>query len=330
MSLKNHVLKVLEENRDHYISGQTMANELNVTRSAVWKCIKQLEGDGYCIEGVQNRGYKLAEDSDILSPVSIKKYFAPEYKDSDIFVYKTVGSTNDVLKKMALDKAKEGTLVVAEEQTHGKGRKGKSFFSPYGKGIYMSILLYPSFSVQTAGLLTSAAAVAVAESIDELCEVQTGIKWVNDVFIKDKKACGILTEASMSIENHGLEYVIVGIGINIELPETGFPSEIESKAAAVFQDKEKIPDIRSKLCANIVNRFTRYYKNLEQRTFLDAYKKKLFFLNQKITVVAGKETTVATALDIDENCHLLVRMEDGTEKYLDSGEISIIPGNFSN
>lgn len=325
MSLKNHVLKILEENRDHYISGQSMANKLNVTRSAVWKCIKQLEEDGYCIEGIRNRGYKLAEDSDILSSASIRKYFAPEYKNSDIFVYKTVDSTNDILKKMALDNAKEYTLVIAEEQTHGKGRKGKSFFSPYGKGIYMSILLHPSFSVQTAGLVTSAAAVAVAESLDELCEVHTGIKWVNDVFIKDKKVSGILTEASMSMENHGLEYVIVGIGINIELPETGFPSEIASKATAVFQDKKKIPDIRSKLCANIVSRFLAYYKNLEHRTFLETYKKKLFFLNQKITLVSDNETTVATALDVDENCHLLVRMQDGTEKYLNSGEISIIP-----
>ncbi len=322
MSLKENVLKLLEENRGIYLSGEELAQRFNVTRSAIWKIIKSLEKEGYQIEGLRKKGYALSDDTNILSAAAIEKYLEHD-SFFQIEVFKTVDSTNEVAKRKAIDGAEEGSVWISEEQTAGKGRKGKSFYSPPSTGLYMSLLLRPDFPPMTASLLTAAAAVAVAESLETVVEVKAGIKWVNDVFVEKKKICGILTESAMSVENNGLDYVIVGIGVNIQPPKEGFPTDLESIAGSVLKTSASHGDIRNRIAAEILKRLLGYYRELEYRTFLSGYKSRLFFLGKEIDVLLPKETKTAEALDITDDCHLLVRYADGTIDELDSGEISI-------
>lgn len=325
MKLKDLILKELEQHKGEYISGEELAQHFNVTRTAVWKVIKALENEGYPIIGIRRKGYALSSDSDQLSEVVIQKFLGGQKSDFDITVCKTVDSTNEVLKKLALEGKKEGTVIVAERQSMGKGRKGRNFHSPSDSGIYMSILLRPSFSVMTASLLTSAAVTAVAEAIEAVADVKADIKWVNDILIRGKKICGILTEASLSLENNGLDYVIVGIGINVKDPEDGFPQEIEAVAGSIFGKNTCNGDVRNRLVAEVLKRLIDYYRHLEEKTFWENYKKRLFFLGKEITVISATESKTARALDITENCRLIVRYGDGSVKELDNGEISIKP-----
>lgn len=322
MSLKENILKQLEENRGAYISGEELAQRFQVTRSAVWKAIRSLEEEGYRIQGIRKKGYALSEDTNILSAASIENYLDedPFFK---IHVFKSIDSTNEAAKREALNGAEEGSVWIAEEQTAGKGRKGRSFYSPPKTGIYMSLLLRPSFPPMTASLLTSVAATAVAVSLENILGVKTGIKWVNDVFLDGKKISGTLTESAMSVENNGLDYVIIGSGVNIEPPEEGFPSELKSIAGSVLKTGEGFGDIRNRVAAEILKHLKEYYHHLESRSFLPEYRSRLFFLGEEIDVVFPGERKTATALDITDDCHLLVRFEDGTIRELDSGEISI-------
>ena len=323
MILKDEILEILTNKRDQYVSGEYLADHFNVTRSAVWKIIKKLQEQGYDISAVRNRGYCLQSDSDILSAVSINNFRSSDFP-LDIRVYETVDSTNEVLKRAALaENAAEGTVVTAEEQIAGEGRKGRSFFSPSKTGIYLSILLRPDFPAKTASLLTIAAAEASAEAIEVTFNISPDIKWVNDLYLQGRKIGGILTEASMSVENDMLDYVIIGIGINLCFPENGFPYEINEIAGAVFPSFKKNINQRNRLIASVLDRFFYYYKHIEAHDFIDAYRKRLFFLGEKIEIIdSGKKRTV-TAVDITDECHLIVEDEKGKTAVLNSGEISI-------
>ncbi|MEA4831416.1 MAG: biotin--[acetyl-CoA-carboxylase] ligase [Oscillospiraceae bacterium] len=327
MSVKEDILTLLEQNRGKYLSGEEIASKISVTRSAVWKAIKSLQAEGYAIDGVTNKGYYLPPDTDMVSASGIKKYLDDRASHLRIEVYKTIGSTNDEAKKLALSGEPDGKVIVAEEQTAGRGRKGRSFFSPGGTGVYISILLRPKIPVSVSSLLTTAAAVAVAGAVEQLSGRETQIKWVNDIWMDGKKICGILTEASMSLESGGLDFAVVGIGVNITMPESGFPDELSSIASSVFGASGHPNDIRNRLAAEILNCFMPYCDNLEERSFLFEYRKRLFILGREITVVGSGENAYrrAHALDIDDDCHLLVRYEDGTTASLSSGEISILP-----
>lgn len=322
MTLKENILKRLEENRGTYLSGEELARHFNVTRSAVWKVMKSLEEEGYQIRGLRKKGYALSDDTNILSTAAMEKYFKTN-SFFKIHVLKTVDSTNEAAKRAALNGAEEGSVWIAEEQTAGKGRKGKSFYSPSSTGLYMSLLLRPSFSPMTASLLTSAAAVAVAESLEAVAGVKADIKWVNDVFVQGKKICGILTESAISMENNGLDYVVIGIGVNIEPPKDGFPTGLETIAGTVLPSSKSYGDIRNRIAAEILKRLMDYYGELESRTFLPGYRNRLFILGKEIDIVSSKGTKTATALDITDDCHLLVRDENGVLQELDSGEVSI-------
>ena len=189
---------MLEESRGEYISGEDIAKRLYCTRGAVWKAIKSLRDEGVRIDAVTNRGYCLEGSSDIVSESGIRRYLGNEH---EIFVLKTVGSTNAYLRELAQKGAAEGTLVVSSEQTRGQGRRGRTFFSPADTGLYLSVLLRPEAAVNEAVKITSIAAVAVCAVLEKVCGVQPEIKWVNDIFVNGKKAAGILTEAAFDMEN---------------------------------------------------------------------------------------------------------------------------------
>lgn len=323
MAVKDKILEIFEADRGTFHSGEELASVLGVSRNAVWKAVKQLEADGYNFDAVTGKGYRLLEDCDVLSEFGIRKYLGDCQNKFNLKVYKTISSTNTVLKELAAEGAPEGTILIASEQTSGRGRMNRKFYSPTGTGLYMSILLRPRMNAEEALFLTTAAAVAVARVIEEISGKTAGIKWVNDVFVEGKKVCGILTEASFDMESGGLEYAISGIGLNISSPEGGFPDEIKDIASAIF-DKESVPkDAKNRITAGIIKYFTEYYETLSQRTFFDEYVRRSIIIGHDIKVTGRGEPRAAKALAIDENCNLKVQYEDGSQELLSSGEVSI-------
>ena len=238
---KEDLLTLLWQNADAYISGEELARRLSVSRTAVWKAIGQLREAGYNIESVSNRGYRLLSESDVLSEEGIRRHL--KHQELELQVYKTITSTNTVLKALAAEGAPAGLALIAGEQTAGRGRMGRSFYSPADSGLYLSLLLRPNVSAVEATRLTACAAVAVAETIEELSGRPAQIKWVNDIFVDGRKVCGILTEASVDCENGMMHYVIIGLGVNTRVPAGDFPEELKGIAGAAF-DANSIPELR--------------------------------------------------------------------------------------
>lgn len=323
MNVKEQILDIFENNRGIFISGAELAAKLSVSRNAVWKAVKSLQEEGYEITAVTNRGYCLDEETDILSVQSIAKHLGDESGHFNIEVFKTLDSTNNMLKSLAASGESEGKVVISEEQTAGKGRISRSFYSPAGTGLYMSVLLRPQFGPEESSYITSAAAAAVARAIEMISGCDAKIKWVNDIYCKGKKVCGILTEASMNLETGGLEYAVLGIGVNVNPPTQGFPEEISDIASSVFERSMNTGDTRSRLAAEILNNFWQYYKTLGQKTFLREYRERSMIVGHDILVLHGSSSKKARALGIDDSCHLIVEYEDGSQENLSSGEISI-------
>lgn len=323
MNLKQQVLIKLETNRGISISGAKLAKELYVSRNAIWKAIKSLQDEGYFINAVTNKGYCLTDSNDILSAQSIIKYLKDETKDLRLEVFKTVSSTNTVLKNAAEAGESEGKVIIAEEQTGGRGRMGREFYSPPDTGIYMSILLRPTITAMESLFITTAAAVAVARAIETVAGCTASIKWVNDIYCYGKKVCGILTEGALDLENGKLKYAVLGIGINVIPPKEDFPDELKKIATAIFKDNDYTADGKSRLAAQVLNHFWSYYESLEQRKFMEEYRRRSFILGKEINIIAGDVTKKAIALGIDDECRLIVREEDETINALSSGEVSI-------
>lgn len=319
MTVKEKILDYLETNRGVYVSGEQLAGILEVSRTAVWKAIKTLQNEGFNIEAVTNKGYMLTEDTDVLTQNGVTSYL--ETERARVEVYKSVTSTNLVVKDRASEA--EGLVIASMEQTGGMGRMGRSFSSPKDTGIYFSILLKPEIDNKEVTLLTSLAAVAVCEAIESCSDLKPAIKWVNDVFLNDKKVCGILTQASFSMENFAPEYVVVGIGINVYSPREGFDKSIRDVAGSVFSEKQG--DMKNRLLAKTLDRFFYYYDHFEDKSFVAEYKKRSLIIGKRVNVIKPNESRPATAISIDDSCHLLVRYEDGAEELLSTGEISVRP-----
>lgn len=321
MSVKERLLPLLSDCGEDYLSGEDAARLLGVSRNAVWKAVAALKKEGYNIEAVTNRGYRLKDSGDILTPAEIEKNLTTLKGKLNIEVRKTVTSTNALLKEKAAAGAPEGTVLIALQQTAGRGRFARKFFSPADSGIYMSILLRPTISAESATLITTAAAVAVAEAAEKLSGRKTGIKWVNDVLIDGRKICGILTEASLNIESGTLDYAVLGIGLNVYKPKDGFPDEIKNIAEAIFTEQKD--GLRSRVAAAVLESFFKYYENISEHTYLNSYRERCIVLGKQINVLSSDGTRPATALDIDENCRLHIKYSGGKEEILSSGEVSI-------
>lgn len=321
MSVKDDVLSQLEKNRGQHISGEELAESLNVSRNSVWKAIKQLEKLGYSIAAVTNKGYCLLESNEIISKQSIENYLIE--KNVSIETYKTVSSTNSLMKEKAEDSAPEWTVIVADEQTSGRGRMGRSFYSPPNTGIYMSVLLRPQLPANQSIYITTCAAVAVAKAIDNNAGVEAKIKWVNDIFLGNKKVCGILTEGTTDIENGELKYVVLGIGINIFPPDEKFPEEIKDVATTVFAEAMHDKDYRSKIIADVINNLMEMYPELSKKEFFNEYKNRSFLLGKRINIIRKDGVEEAKALDLDESFGLIVEKMNGSLEHLYSGEVSV-------
>ncbi len=324
MTTRDEVLKILLGAQGEFVSGEELARKLSLSRNAVWRAVKSLQDDGYTIAAVTNRGYSLTAVPDVLTVAAIVQNL-PDGKNLDIEVFRSITSTNTVLKEIAEKGAPEGKILVAEEQTAGKGRMNRAFYSPAGTGIYMSILLRPKFPPEESLYITTAAAVAVAQSIESLSGRSAQIKWVNDVYLDGKKACGILTEASFDMESKRLAYAVLGIGINTREPEGGFPQELRPIVTSVWSDEGYNPAFRPRLVAEIIRRFWDFYLDLTDKPFLREYQRRSFLDDKEIFVLNGIDARHARALKIDDEFRLQVRYDDGTEEHLGSGEVSVKP-----
>lgn len=321
MTVQDHLRTLLESNKSVFLSGEEIARRLGVSRNAIWKAIKALQAGGYPIQAVPNRGYCLAASSDVLSESGIRQYLTGEALSLDLRVYDSVDSTNLVLRSLANEGAAEGTVVIAAEQTGGRGRKGRSFYSPQGTGVYISLLLKPKIAPDDATLITTTAAVAVSEAVEALSGEPAAIKWVNDVFLRGKKVCGILTEGSFDMESGQFEYAILGAGINVYEPVGGFPVEISEIAGSVLVSPA--PDAKNRVIAEYLNRFLPLYRELGSAATNAEYRRRSFVLGKMVNVLVGDRATPARAIDIDERCRLLVEYENGRRETLSSGEISV-------
>ncbi len=335
MSVKSEILTKLENAKGTPLSGEEMANSIGCTRAAVWKAIKELQTSGYTIEAVNNKGYTLRQSGDIIS----KEYIEAELKKANIEieldVRDQVDSTNTQLKALASAGKKTDMIMISAEQTAGRGRRGRAFYSPAGSGVYISFLLHPTCDITQAANLTTLAVTAEAEAIEAVTGVPVDIKWVNDILVDGKKISGILTEASTSMEDGSLEYVVPGIGINVYAPENGFPEELKEIAGAIsYEAIGSIENFKNRILSEFIIRFMKYYRDFPSPSYIESYKKRCVAIGKEVTLLTPDHTprpivdgqpdrTHAKVLDINEACHLLVEYNDGYREYLNSGEISI-------
>lgn len=320
-STKSEVLRILRKAGSEAVSGERLAAEIGVSRNSVWKAINALKQEGYNIDGRQKRGYILSE-SDVLSVPEISRFLnKPEYGER-IVIYDEIDSTNNAAKRYAAENSRSRVfdrVFAAVTQTAGRGRLGRSFYSPPNSGLYISFLLHPNVTAESAVVLTTAASVCVCEAIESVTGAETRIKWVNDIYLGDKKVCGILTEAVTDFESGGVESVIIGIGVNISTED--FPDDVKAVAGSIGGTDK---DIRSRLAAEIINGVDRLICDeiIERGNYgyIEKYKERSMVLGKKISIVNTGET--AYVKDIDDRGGLVVETEDG-ERTLSSGEISI-------
>ena len=319
MNTKDRIALMLEEAGDELISGSALSEEMGLTRAAVWKCIKALCAEGYDIKSCR-RGYRLGPDNDALSENLIKRYLGDLSDIYELEVFSEIDSTNDHLKRTI---PKTWHAAISSCQTAGRGRRGRSFISPAKTGLYLSVMLRPQSTAEIATKITTAAAVAACCAIEECTDEKPLIKWVNDVFVRQKKVCGILTEASLDLESGMPEWVIMGIGFNVYEPEGGFPDDIKHIAGSITSERTR--DLRSRLAAAFLRRFYDICSDIENTDHSEEYKKRSFLIGRDVDVISGEKNKAAHVLDIDENCRLIVRYKDGSEEALSSGEVSVRP-----
>lgn len=245
-------------------------------------------------------------------------------KAYDLQIFDTLPSTNTYLQELAEQGAPSGTAVLARHQTAGRGRMGRSFFSPSRTGLYMSLLLRLDESPETALLLTPMAAVAAAEGIEAVTGKHVQIKWVNDLFLCGKKVCGILAQSKLSDDGKRLAYAVIGIGINLTAPQEGFPSELSEIAGALYEQGEQPSEgLLETLAEEILSRLMELSRELTKRTYLPAYRERLCMLGRRITVAEQEQEAEATALAVDDDLRLLVEYADGRREWRSTGEIRI-------
>ncbi len=323
MTTKETVLQILNQKMGEAVSGEELARTIGVSRASIWKSVKALRDEGYNIGAKQNSGYVLSP-SNVLSATIIGKYLNDKNLEDRISIYPEVTSTNNVAKKYAAECGCSNPIervFIADKQTAGRGRQGRSFYSPPGSGVYMSFLLCPRVGAYEAARFTTAASVAVCVAIEKAFGLKPDIKWVNDVFFNNKKICGILTEAVTDFETGGVESVVIGIGVNMFTGK--FPKELRGVVGSLGTDEKKFD--RNRLIAEIINCMTDLIeitddKKIIIKDYIDEYKKRSRVLGKTIKILNTGET--AEAIDINKNGGLVVKTSDGV-KTLQSGEISI-------
>jgi len=321
--MKEKILKLLKDSGDEFVSGQKISDELGVSRAAIWKHINVIKEDGYEIEAISRKGYKVISSPDILTFEEIKNFLNTKYIGRNIIHYDSIGSTNSKAKELAEASCAHGTVVISEEQTSGRGRLGRNWVSPKHKGIWMSIILRPNIITQNASQITLIGAAAAQTAIMKMC-VETSIKWPNDIVINGKKVCGILTEMSGEIDH--INYLVMGIGINVNLEEEDIPMDLKDVATSLKIESGKCMD-RKLLAANILNIFEELYNEFVQngniKETIDVCRKNSMLIGKEIQLVSRGKVRIAKAIDISDSGELIVENEQGIIEYIVSGEVSV-------
>lgn len=318
--MKDIILDFLR-NSDDFVSGEDISRELNVSRAAVWKYIKQLRSEGYVIESFSKKGYRLVERPDILNYEEIKDLLSTNYIGRNLEYFETIGSTNDYIKKAAENFRGEGLVVIAEEQTSGKGRMGRRWVTKKGDALAMSILLRPDISPYTAPSITPVLAVSIVKALNNLTGYNLGIKWPNDIVLNSKKLCGILTE--MNAEMDRVNYIVIGCGMNIN--QEAFDDEISGVATSLRQYGNKSFD-RKEIAAEVLNEFEKAYELFKREgiaPFIEDLKKYSVLIGKRVKISGIGESFEAEAVDIDRDGSLLVKLEGGEIKKVLSGDVSV-------
>lgn len=328
MTTKEQVLKILNDNNGLFLSGQEIADQIYVTRASVWKAIKALEKDGYQIDAVTNKGYRLKKNVDLIDTSFIQKSISKSWKKTKVLYYDEIDSTNDEAKRLAIN-TKEDLIIIAGKQSNGHGRKGRDFYSPENTGLYFSVLIHTNNNISSSDGITAIAASAAAVAIDNVIFNNTDttkIKWVNDIFYKEKKVAGILSEACNYMEDEESNYIIIGFGINVYEPEYGFPKNIKKTAGFLMPNVSQNESKKSKLVAAIVNQLTALSKSKD--TALNIYKSKSMLIGNYVKINSynkdANSKPYAKVTGINSKFHLLVKYDNGKKEELSSGEVSVV------
>lgn len=319
--MKSEVLKLLRDSSE-YISGEELCSRFQVSRTAVWKVIKGLRSEGYEIEAVTGRGYRLKETPDILSSSELESVISTKWLGRNLVYLPTTDSTNTQAKLLAEQGAPHGTLVAADMQTGGRGRRGRTWIQKSGENISMSLLIRPEIKPDNASMLTLVSAASIKRAIEELAGTRVEIKWPNDLIINGKKICGILTE--MSAEQDYIHYVVPGFGINVS--GTSFPEDIKSFASSIYRETGKRIS-RSLLIAGILKELEKDYESFileENLAFIkDEYNSCLVSLGREVRVLDPKGEFNGISRGITDMGELIVECEDGRQCLVSSGEVSV-------
>lgn len=313
MTVKNEVIKLLEKNGE--LEGQYLADTLGVSRQAVWNAVKSLKNEGYEIKGTSNKGYRLEKTGDALCAEIIEEKTECSVDKISVRVLSSVDSTNTHAKRLAAEGCLSGTVVIANEQTGGRGRRGNSFFSPSSTGLYMSVVIRPHGAFVDSAYYTICAADSVCRAIEALTKKKPLIKWVNDIFIDGKKVCGILTEGAASLETRELEYAVIGIGVNVTTDS--FPDEIEAIAGAV-NDKISRNELASRIITELYSALCDDYKKS-----VGYYRERSLVISKTVSFIKNNIHYTGECLDVLDDGQLLIRLENGETMTLNSGEVSV-------
>ncbi len=320
--MKSRIIEALKTHSDTFLSGEELSQKLGVSRTAVWKVIKQLKEEGYQIESVSRKGYRLIQEGDSLNAEAL----GVELKGSSIIKsiehHDSIDSTNTLAKQKASDGAEEGTLIIADEQIKGRGRLGRLWTSPKGTGIWMSLILRPDIEPVHAAKMTQIAAAAMTEAVVRTTGLDAGIKWPNDIIVNKKKICGILTE--MSAELNTVNYVVVGIGVNVNVES--FPEEIQDTATSLMIESGQIVR-RQDVVVEFIKQFERLYNAYINEGNLDVTleycRNNSVTIGQKVRVIHKNETLYGEALDLNSDGELIVKFDNGEIKPVFYGEVSV-------
>lgn len=327
--MKGEILKKLREACSQYVSGEQLSDMLGVTRTSIWKYIKELKSEGYIIDSSSKKGYALVSIPDVVSPWEIKYGLNTEMIGKDIRYFAQIDSTNNYAKKIAQEGCSNGTVVTADCQTIGRGRLGRAWDSSDKKGVWMSVVLRPEISIEEVQTITLAASVAVVDAIKETIGVQAGIKWPNDIILDGKKVCGILTE--MNLEMERVNYLVLGIGLNVNQDKLDFPEDLREKAVSlkgylIDNSLNNFELRRSQLIKSILSNLEKIYYKIEKAAvdeIIQDWKKYSVTLGKEVSISFRDGQYIGTACDITKDGKLVVECQDGITREVLSGEVSV-------
>ncbi len=319
--MKKKILEFLTGCQD-FVSGQEICEQLGVSRTAVWKCINSLRDEGYEIASVTRKGYRLLRSPDVITEEELRKYLSEELWPGPIFCHASLDSTNEEAKRQAAKGAPDGSLYVADQQTAGKGRRGRQWISPGGQDLFFSMLFRPEIPAQCASMLTLVAALAAEAAAEKHSKEVCQIKWPNDIILHDRKICGILTE--MSVEMGEISHVVIGVGFNLNRLE--FSEDIAAMGTSIKKETGKSVKRAAFLAAflkEFMDRYPVFLQEKDLQCFMDEYNHKLVNIGREVKIIKNKEEVIRTAEGINAQGELLVRKENGERETIFTGEVSV-------